>query len=189
MKKVLILLFSLCMSISSFAQEMYFIYQKSLEFKTPDGKDFVVFDCPEKTAAELTASVKDNFTKIKGFRETLTDDALQTEVTIDLFQRPIVTLRGQDWYADITIKMQFKDGRFRIIAPVIKQFYRPDPLFGKAKGPDGVLMTVCTPQDALGMLERRHVFNPTNDKYYDFNRSISALILKLISVPVNDDEW
>ena len=122
MKRFLFALVCLFAAYTVHAQELYFTYWKTMEFKTNDGKDFVSFDVPGKTAAELCSYVKANFENIKQAKETGTADALNTEMTFNFLQRKVVDLRGQEWYADVNIKMLFKDGRFRVMAPEITKY-------------------------------------------------------------------
>lgn len=188
MKRFLFALVCLFAAYTVHAQELYFTYWKTMEFKTNDGKDFVSFDVPGKTAAELCSYVKANFENIKQAKETGTADALNTEMTFNFLQRKVVDLRGQEWYADVNIKMLFKDGRFRVMAPEITKYYKPDPIFGNFRGPTQ-MMTQCKPEDVVHQLARRHVFNPTSDCYYDFNRSVNFLIIQLIALPTDDELW
>ena len=182
----------LVLAFSSYSQDFYFTYQRNMTFKGADGKDYVVFESPDKSATDIASNVINNFMRIKTDEETIAGEDMHKEVRIYLMKRKMVRLKNVDWYADICFKMQFKEGRFRVLQPEISKFYKVDPMFGDFKGPDNVMLKLVISQNAVGQLEKRDVFVPRSSTYYELNNSVTTLINQLIAVPVqdeDDDDW
>lgn len=136
MKKILFILLLLPFYLK--AQDNQFLLQSDATFKTQDGKDYIVVDCPGKTAKELydlylqrTAScglqpqretahhpakqdlVSNSFDGSSFVINACVDRMAETEGSMSIH------MYGKYWACNYTLTLQFKDEKVRINAPKI----------------------------------------------------------------------
>ncbi|MBQ8271187.1 MAG: hypothetical protein IJZ22_08320 [Bacteroidaceae bacterium] len=125
--KISLLFFLFLFVVHAQAQYVNFKLQKDGSFIAEDGKNYVVIDYEGKTASELYSMVKSNVMNVYNNPEHVMSENKPTKITIDALTGQISFRYNPfgggfvSYSAYYKYIFQFKDGRIRVDAPIVKQ--------------------------------------------------------------------
>lgn len=155
-----------------------FEYQPDNTFISQEGKNYVVKEVPDWSAAQIFTRVIKNFYENKTDVDTTSDLQLNSSVTFNLKRIFVGHFRKYDYHVDISITIQVKEGRLRVLSPHITNIY--SDFFNEYNRK--------SLEDMIEILAARDVFEYGDRSYEEFNGSISKLIYILTNTEISLDK-